>query len=140
MRLEDISLKSIQKLIPELLEIREESYEDRLREHAAVYTLFSVLYAQSLKMQTEAENDLDSLMATKTKEAKDSSPKKLTVADTTAIIDSDTEIIGSKQKFNEMSYKVNLLKGLLKGLDHQKDCLVQISANKRKEKDLYLNN
>ena len=138
MKIEEVDFEKIQALIPKLFDIDEESYELKLRDHASIYTTFSILSSEAIKLMGRAEISLDKIVATKTKYAKVSSSKKLTVVDVNAIIDADDEVVEAKISLGDMTYKVNLLKGILRGLEHQKDCLVQISANKRKEKDLYI--
>ena len=138
MKIEEVNFDKVQALIPKLFEVNEESYENKLMEHASIYTTFSILSSEAIKLMGRAEINLDKIIATKTKEAKISSSKKLTVVDVNSIINADDEVVEAKTLLGDLTHKVNLLKGILKGLEHQKDCLVQISANKRKEKDLYI--
>ncbi|MBT4111491.1 hypothetical protein HOE37_06545 [Candidatus Woesearchaeota archaeon] len=137
LKTDNISSEKIQELIPKVLEINDGNFEVKLQEQPAIFTTFSCVLADAAREVASVEGGLDTLIAQKAIDAKNSSTKKLTVADTQAIIDCDNEVITQRSLLADSQKKVSLLKGLLKGLEYQKDCLVQISANKRKEKEIY---
>ena len=135
--IENIDFETIKNLIPQILELDESNSDIKLREQPSIYTLFATMQAEAIHLQTKTELTLEDTVARKQIAAKVSTTKKLTVADMEAIIACDEEVKDCRKDSAEATYKVNLLKGVLRGLEHQKDCLIQISANKRKEKDLY---
>tara|TARA_R110000765_G_scaffold210431_1_gene315628 strand:- start:341 stop:760 length:420 start_codon:yes stop_codon:yes gene_type:complete len=135
--IENVDFETIKNLIPQILELDEGNIDTKLREQPSIYTLFAAMHAEAIHAQTKFDLLLEETIARKQIAAKVSTTKKLTVADMEAIIGCDEEVKDCREDSAEATYKVNLLKGVLRGLEHQKDCLIQISANKRKEKDLY---
>lgn len=138
--IDSLTAEKVKALLPKILQIDEGNFEQKLVEQPSTYTLFATLHAEAIKSETESDILLENYIAEKkvqVREQGSSSQKRMTADAVEAIISSDDKVQALKTNCCDATYKVNLLKGVLKGLDHQKDCLIQVSANKRKEKDLY---
>ena len=63
--------------------------------------------------------------------------KKMTAKDLDDLVLSADDYKEYKTNLNDATLKYELLKGLVRSLEHRKDMLQQISANKREETKLY---
>ena len=65
---------------------------------------------------------------------------KVTQGSLNSYVLSVPELVNTRQKLVNADSRYTLAKSLINALDHQKDCLVQISANKRAEAKLFSTN
>jgi len=118
------------------LNIDERNIEKALLQHTGVYAFFGAVLAHAKKVLDTASNGLESTEARVREERRaellDDGKKA-----TDRALDAYVRTVGlvkekESQKINA-AHKYHLAKNIMNSLDHQKDMLVQISANKRAE-------
>ena len=121
------------------LNINEHSVEKALLTHTGVYAFFGAVLAYA---KCEMENfgfERDRTEA-KIKEARRQElldeGKKATDRALDSYVITNSSVAQAELTHQEASHKYYLAKNILNSLDHQKDMLVQISANKRAESKL----
>lgn len=132
-----ISIKDLHEALDTLFNLTEINYENKLMKQSSYITFFSTLYAEVTKKVEQQKILIDQAKGLAKIEAIDKSPTKLSVDMLNTISDTNTVVVRAKLELTELEEKQNLIKGALKGLEHQKDCLIQISSNKRQERKAY---
>tara|TARA_R110002020_G_scaffold142235_2_gene314351 strand:+ start:17324 stop:17770 length:447 start_codon:yes stop_codon:yes gene_type:complete len=125
------------------LQISELEIDTTLMNHSAIYAYFAALLSYSKNVRDDLAIELDkqeSLTMKKRTSEMTSAGKKVSQTALNSYVLSVPEIVELKNKLAKADSKYSLAKSLVNALDHQKDCLVQISANKRAEAKLFSTN
>ena len=123
----------------EYLEITEDNMDEALQNHTALYAFFGAVLAYAKKVYNSAEITFEYAEAEVKESRREfllSQDKKVTEAALSAHVLTLDSIKDLKSQVLESQHKYNLAKNIVTSLDHQKDMLVQMSANKRAEKKL----
>ena len=121
------------------LKVDELSVDKALIHHTGVYAFFGAVLAYAKRELDKASNSYEYEEATYRESRRAellADGKKATDRALDAYVKTVSEIIVSGKQKEECSYKYNLAKNIVNSLDHQKDMLIQISANKRAESKL----
>ena len=125
------------------LQINDSDIETTLMNHSAIYAYFAALLSYAKKVRDEASIKLDkdesNTMAAR-RLSQESGGQKVTQGALNSYVLSVPELVSIRQELVDADSKYTLAKSLINALDHQKDCLVQISANKRAEAKLFSTN
>ena len=125
------------------LQINDSDIETTLMNHSAIYAYFAALLSYAKKVRDEASIKLDkdesNTMAAR-RLSQESGGQKVTQGSLNSYVLSVPELVSIRQELVDADSKYTLAKSLINALDHQKDCLVQISANKRAEAKLFSTN
>tara|TARA_R110000787_G_scaffold195504_1_gene306949 strand:+ start:165 stop:611 length:447 start_codon:yes stop_codon:yes gene_type:complete len=125
------------------LQINDSEIETTLMNHSAIYAYFAALLSYAKKVRDESSIKLDKdesdTMAAR-RRAQESGGQKVTQGALNSYVLSVPELVTIRQELVDADSKYLLAKSLINALDHQKDCLVQISANKRAEAKLFSTN
>ncbi len=116
--------------------IEESELDNILEEHSGIYAFFSALvaYAKKIMADTEAKYEEAEASEREKKRAADlSKGKKATDRSLDAYVKTLDSLSLMRKEVRECQYKYNLARGVLSALDHKKDTLIQVSANKRAE-------
>lgn len=121
------------------LRIDESSVEKALFQHTGVYAFFGAVLAHAKMKMDEASSSLERGEAEVREDRRAEllgSGKKATDRALDAYVKTVSTVQALERKYRESSHKYHLAKNIMNSLDHQKDMLVQISANKRAETKL----
>lgn len=130
--LEKVTAEKLQKVIDENLLITDNNYEEKLLKLPAIYAAFSIIFSKGEKELSLLKATLDQLIAGEKVNIRENGKKS--VDEVNSLVDNNKIIFETKVKIIQLEEKVLMLKSLLKSFDIQRDCLIQISANKREEK------
>tara|TARA_R100001509_G_scaffold125778_2_gene79260 strand:+ start:150 stop:596 length:447 start_codon:yes stop_codon:yes gene_type:complete len=125
------------------LHVPESDIDTTLRNHSAIYAYFAALlsYAKRIKDNKAIEVDkTESEVMEKRRAELEMSGQKATQGALNSYVLSVPLIVQLKEELATADSKYSLAKSFINALDHQKDCLVQISANKRAEAKLFSTN
>jgi|TARA_Y100000034_G_scaffold37090_1_gene45589 hypothetical protein len=124
------------QLTKDYIDITESNVEGRLLKHTSVFAFFGAVLAHAKKQQDKLAHALE-MEEAKHKELRRSEflqqGKKATEASLNGYVYTVREINELRDKSFDVQHKYNLAKNLMSALDHQKDMLVQMSANRRAE-------
>lgn len=127
------------EITKQYLRVDESNIDQALLKHTGVYAFFGAVLAYAKQREDAAFADLErseaAIRESKRSESTDDG-KKITDKTLDAYVKTIPEIQQKQDYCRECSYKYNLAKNIISALDHQKDMLVQISANKRAETKL----
>jgi len=125
------------------LQINDSDIEETLMNHSAIYAYFAALLSYAKKVRDDVTIKLDKdeadIMAAR-RLSLESVGTKVTQGSLNSYVLSVPELVNTRQKLVNADSRYTLAKSLINALDHQKDCLVQISANKRAEAKLFSTN
>jgi hypothetical protein len=125
------------------LQIHDSDIESTLMNHSAIYAYFAALLSYAKKVRDDVTIKLDKdeadIMAARRLKL-ESVGTKVTQGSLNSYVLSVPELVTTRQKLVNADSRYTLAKSLINALDHQKDCLVQISANKRAEAKLFSTN
>jgi len=134
-RLEDTYLDITKRY----LKVDEINVDKALFQHTGVYAFFGAVLAYAKRELDKASNDFEYEEAT-CREARRAEMLESGKKATDRALDGHVKTVSTvKEKLRlkeAASYKYHLSKNIVNSLDHQKDMLVQISANKRAESKL----
>jgi hypothetical protein len=118
------------------LEVSEHSMDSALERHTGVFAFFGAVLAYAKRQLDLREIGLEFWMSkaieTRREELK-SQGGKVTESALNNYIKSVPSVKEKKEEVSLAQHKYNLAKNIVSSLDHQKDMLVQMSANKRAE-------
>ena len=121
------------------LKVDETTIENALFQHTGVYAFFGAVLAYAKRELDRAANNKEREEAT----VRECRRSELVVAGrkaTDRALDAYVKTVDSVQdkedRHQECAHRYHLAKNIINSLDHQKDMLVQISANKRAETKL----
>jgi hypothetical protein len=124
-------------LSDELLKFDDHTVELELSKQASLYSYYHALMAYAKKELTDVETEQNRYMAVLRKSLREEATSKLTAKDLDDAVFADQKLTEHQSHVNELSFRYELLKGLVKALEQKKDMLQQVSANKREETKLY---
>ena len=125
------------------LQVTESDIDTTLRNHSAIYAYFAALlsYAKRIKDNKIIEVDKKESEVMENRRAElEMSGQKATQGALNSYVLSVPELVQLKEELALADSKYSLAKSFINALDHQKDCLVQLSANKRAEAKLFSTN
>jgi hypothetical protein len=125
------------------LRLDESSVDRALMQHTGVYSFFGAVLAHAKLRLDESATKLERVEATVREDRREelvSSGKKATDRALDAFVKTVTSVQECEESHRLCAHKYNLAKNIINSLDHQKDMLVQISANKRAETKLISDN
>lgn len=135
--LEDFTWENYRDISDALVAFDENRVEEEMSRQAQIYSYYYGLMSLAKKMVNDRSTQLTEYTSLLRKTSKENSSTKLTAKDLDDLVFAD-ERYNTKHLFlNESTFKYELLKGLVRALEHRKDMLVQISSNKRAETKLY---
>ena len=121
----------------QLLKFDDMSVDSELSKQASMYSFYHALMALAKKKLSDAETDHTQYMAQLRQTIRTESTNKLTAKDLDDAVLADNTNKEHQNLINSLSYRYELLKGLVRALEQKKDMLQQVSANKREETKLY---
>ena len=135
--LEDFTWDNYKDISDALMEYNEHQIDDEMMRQASVYSYYHGLMCAAKKKMNECNLNITHFASDLRKTTKASSTVKLTAKDLDDIVYSDNTYSALQNSTDEASFKYELLKGLVRALEHKKDMIIQVSANKREETKLY---
>jgi hypothetical protein len=118
------------------LTIDDSNVEKALLQHTGVYAFFGAVLAHAKKKSNAVESEYEyeeaKIRESKRREMQEEG-KRATDRALDAYVKTVEELRILKQSVNGADHRYNLARNIMHALDHQKDMLVQISANKRAE-------
>ena len=138
--LEDLNWRSYVEISQAISFIDETKINSELAESATRYTYWSGLLAMAKKNLDDAKLKFDQHVAIMSEEARADLPAKaikVTDKKVMAVVESKPLYGAARESVIEAELKYNLMRNLTEALKHRKDMLIQLSANSRKETDLY---
>lgn len=134
--LESLTLEQYHDVVAELAAIDRNRIEDELEHFPAYFSYYYGLMVRSKKNVDQAIIALESYRSTFKNEIRKAGKKT---------VDALNDEVSSLQEVQELNNVVSkneeiygLMKGICSTLDHKKDMLVQLSANKRQEIKLHI--
>lgn len=128
------------KFTKQYLTITDDTMDVSLRQHTSIYSFFCAVLTHAKDELNEAEAEFDFLEATE-RERKRTELQGAGLKATDRALDAYLKTVASLRQqaciVRLRTRKQNLAKNLVSSLDHQKDMLVQMSANKRAEIKLH---
>ena len=121
------------------LKLDESSVDRALMQHTGVYAFFGAVLAHAKMRMDRSSTELERMEAKVREERREElldAGKKATDRALDAYIKTVQEVQQCEDFNRKCSHKYHLAKNIINSLDHQKDMLVQISANKRAESKL----
>ena len=138
--LEDLTWRSYIEISQAISFVDETKINSELAESATRYTYWSGLLAMAKKNLDDAKLKFDQHVAIISEETRaDLAEKsgKVTDKKVMAVVESNPLYGAARESVIEAELKYNLMRNLTEALKHRKDMLIQLSANSRKETDLY---
>ena len=138
--LEDLTWRSYIEISQAISFIDETKLNSELAESATRYTYWSGLLAMAKKNLDDAKLKFDQHVAIMSEETRADLPSKgvkTTDKKVMAVVESKPLYGAARESVIEAELKYNLMRNLTEALKHRKDMLIQLSANSRKETDLY---
>jgi|TARA_Y100000310_G_scaffold340707_2_gene437453 hypothetical protein len=127
---------SFREITTDFLDIQEAEIDAKIEKHTAIYAYFGAVLSYAKKrldtINVALEHAEAKAMEVHRRELLGSGTKA-TQGNLNAYIKTLPELQEVRVKLVEAQYKHNLAKNVVDALNHQKDCLVQMSANKRAE-------
>ena len=121
------------------INISEHNFQGAMCTHPSTYAFFAGVMAYA-KQQVELLGLLADTTYAKIREQRSSAAlakgQKATDKSLDSFIKSQTEFQEAAQAHATAAFKYNLCKNIVSSLDHQKDIIIQLSANKRAEAKL----
>ena len=131
--------ESYMEITNKYISINESNFQDKMVRHPAMFAFFGGVLAYA-KKEVERVGYLFETREAELREARreelTSSGKKVTDRALDAYLRTVPELQTLKQGVTRKSYKFNLSKNILSSLEHQKDIIIQLSANRRAEAKL----
>lgn len=135
-RIEELYLK----ITKDYMGFDESGIDEALLKHTAVYAFFGAVLAHAKRVVNREENDYEYEEAKVREERREelkSSGQRATDRALDAFVKTVPSLRDAQSKVQDASHRYNLAKNIVSSLEHQKDMLVQISANKRAEVKLH---
>jgi|TARA_R110002020_G_scaffold8063_4_gene33136 hypothetical protein len=135
--LDDFTWDNYKGITDALTLFDENRVEEEMSKQASIYSYYYGLMSLAKKMVNDRSTQLDEYSSLFRKTAKGNSSVKLTAKDLDDLVFSDERYNTKQLYLNEATFKYEMLKGLVRSLEHKRDMLVQLSSNKRAETKLY---
>ena len=128
------------KISKDYLALEESNIEAALIRHTSIYAFFSSVLTHAKRVKDLKSITLETSEATvmnSKREAALQAGEKITQGALNTYILMVPELVELREEVVDADTKYNLSKNIVSALDHQKDLLVQLSANKRAEMKLH---
>jgi len=122
------------------LTVDEDSMDLAIKRHPSVFAFFGSVLSHAKKESDKLSTKLEMLEAKHMEMRRaelTGQGTKATQGALQAYVLTITELMVLREELTEAQHKYNLARNMLTSLDHQKDMLVQMSANKRAEMKLH---
>ena len=123
-------------LVKKYVEVDESDINKTMSEHSALFAFFGAVLAHAKRVQDSTSTRLE-MNEAKHKELRrielHEKGQKVTESHLNSFVLVVPELIELREELLEAQQKYNLAKNILSSMDHQKDMLVQLSANRRAE-------
>ena len=127
-------------LAKKYLNVKEDNLTEALLKHPSVFSFFGAVqsYAKQKKEKLEMRLEIGEAKHMELRRAELASQgTKATQGALNAYVVTVPELMDIKTKLSDADYKYALARNVVSSLDHQKDMLIQLSANKRAEVKLH---
>ena len=135
--------ESYQKISNTYLKITESNVDEALTTHTTVYAFFASVLTYAKSVRDGMAYVLENIEAVKKELCRikaQEKGQKTTNAGLDTLVKTFPEVDSAKKELLKAETKYNYAKNIVDSLNHQKDCLIQLSANKRAEvKSFHLN-
>jgi len=121
------------------ISINESNFQDKMVRHPSIFAFFGGVLAYAKREVERVESLFENREAELREERREevaSSGKKPTDRALDAYLRTVPELQTLRQGVTRKSYLFNLAKNILSSLEHQKDIIIQLSANRRAETKL----
>ena len=135
--LEDFSWENYKDISNALLKFDENTVESEMTRQAAIYSYYHGLMSLAKKQVGEMQADMTRFASELRKNTKSTTSSKMTAKDLEDQVLSHPDYFARMTEVNEMNFRFELLRGLVRSLEQKKDMLQQVSANRREEAKLY---
>jgi hypothetical protein len=133
--IEEFDIDKYEQLTVELSRLNPHDIEKELAEHTAIYSYYYGILVRAKRLFDDYTIALESETSTLKVSARE--VKKVSVEALKDMAQSNANIIDMQRKQAKYEEIYGLVKALCQTLEHKKDMLVQLSANKRSETKLY---
>tara|TARA_R110000824_G_C14928817_1_gene648502 strand:+ start:15 stop:461 length:447 start_codon:yes stop_codon:yes gene_type:complete len=127
------------QIAKDYLNLEESTMDRALERHTSIYAFFGAVLAYAKRKVDQEDIKLEHYEAKKREVRREElvqSGQKVTERALDGYVKTVPEVITQQTTVLECQHRYNLSKNILNSLDHQKDMLVQMSANKRAEAKL----
>lgn len=135
--LEDFTWDNYKDISDGVVRFDENTVDSEMTRQASMYSYYHGLMSLAKKSINDQQTALGRFAGELRKTVKDSTTAKMTAKDLDDAVFSSPEYFERTNKLNEMNFKFELLKGLVRALEQKKDMMQQVSANRREETKLY---
>lgn len=140
--LDSLDLEKYLEVVEELSKINREGIEDELTQFAAYYSYYYGLQVKAKRMFDNSLFALDTYRSGTKNDIRKSTSRldngsKLTVEALNDMVNSKDDVKTLHNDVSKHEEIYGLMKGICSTLEHKKDMLVQLSANKRQEIKLH---
>lgn len=135
--LDDFTWENYKDISDGVVRFDENNIDGEMMRQASMYSYYHGLMSLAKKNINDQQTELGRYAGELRKSVKDESRSKMTAKDLDDAVMSSYGYFERTNKLNEMNFKFELLKGLVRALEQKKDMLQQVSANRREETKLY---
>jgi hypothetical protein len=136
--LDNLSWSDFAEIVNQIVHFEEADVEDEMMRQGTIYSYYYGLMSVAKKDMDEAAGSRDRLASVIRREARENNRgKKLTAKDLDDLVVESQEVFDAEQELIQATLKYDMLKGLVRALEHKRDMLVQCSSNRRAETKLY---
>ena len=135
--LEDFTWDNYKDISDALMNYNEYQIDNEMLRQASVYSYYHGLMCAAKNDMNNLNTELTQFMSKLRKICKEESSVKLTAKDLDDLVFGDPHYGKKQAAVHQASFKYELLKGLVRALEHKKDMIIQVAANKREETKLY---
>lgn len=135
--LEDFTWENYKDISDGVVRFDENTVDSEMTRQASMYSYYHGLMSLAKKSINDQQTALGRFAGEFRKTVRESTTAKMTAKDLDDAVFSSPEYFDRTNKLNEMSFKFELLKGLVRALEQKKDMMQQVSANRREETKLY---
>jgi hypothetical protein len=135
--LDDFTWDNYKDISDGVVKFDDNNIDGEMMRQASMYSYYHGLMSLAKKGINDQQTDLARFAGELRKSIKDESRTKMTAKDLDDAVMSSPEYFQRMNSMNEMNFKFELLKGLVRALEQKKDMLQQVSANRREETKLY---
>lgn len=133
--IEEFNIDKYEELVVELSKVNPNDIENELVTHTSIYSYYYGILVRAKRLFDDYTIALESQTSTLKVAAREG--KKVSVEALKDMAQSNTDIVTMQRNQAKYEEIYGLVKALCQTLEHKKDMLVQLSANKRSETRLY---
>ena len=135
--LDDFNWDNYKDISNSLLKFDDNMVDTEMTRQAAIYSYYHGLMSLAKKRVGDMQTDMTRFASELRKTVKEESVGKMTAKDLDDAVLSHPSYFDKMTEVNEMNFRFELLRGLVRALEQKKDMLQQVSANRREEAKLY---